>query len=252
MAPMTPATDPDPIVRHRGHVLAGSGLGGAMGAAIGAAAGGMLGGPLGVAVGAVVGLVLGAAAGAVAGHAAAHGADHRFAGDPQALIGYVIVDRTGAHLGKVVSVYLADREPWYLGVATTWIPAGDVHLLPVVATRAAEHGRKLEMQLEGEALRQSPTIPIAGRIDRVIEDAIWEHYEPLGIPAPPVPAADLPPAAPAGVGGPLPQGGEVAFSGDAPYRVAEQAPLQPFTGAAPLPRAEGVGRPSERPQAQPR
>ncbi len=227
-------------IRHSGPMtVIGLVIGAAVGATIGAKAGGLLGHGMGALTGGCIGAVLGGFAGAGAGHAAAHGAEHRYAGDPRDLIGHLVLDRAGHRLGKVASVYLAaDGHPWYIGVATTWIPAGSVHLMPTAGVRFSDSGRRLYMPLDGEALRTSPSLKLDGAIDHTIEDALWRHYEPLGLR--PEPLVEVPLSA--GESGqrqedrwdlePLELAHhDLALDGDPPYRVALEQPLQPLIGS---------------------
>ncbi len=224
----------------------GSVIGAVAAATIGGVAGGMIGGIATMSYGALLGAVLGGFTGGVAGHAATNGAERRYDGDPHDLLGYVVLDRDGHRIGKVASVYLAtDGRPWYLGVATTWLTPGTVHLMPASGLAAGEQGRRFVMPLTGDALRFAPTLPIRLPIDSRTEDAIWQHYEPRGLTPMPLahdaihPAlAILPEEAVAlrtAVQPPAdsPDFDHLIFSGDAPYRVAGAEPLQPIVTLGP-------------------
>jgi hypothetical protein len=245
-----PLTTPQAVSRRPQHhgIAAGAVIGSATGAAVGAAAGGMIGGPAGAGLGAAIGVVLGIGAGAVTGHAQEFGADHLYRGDPRDLIGYLVRDRAGHRVGKVVSAYVVQGLPIYLGISTVWINAGYAHLIPVEACRFAPRGRKLSMLVDADVIDSAPTVPLHIPLDVDREEALRQYYEPRGITIDrwrstlrrnrrdvvPEPIADVEEVE-VELSNPAIVMPELRFSGDAPYGAGNdlQAGQRPTSNPAP-------------------
>lgn len=98
------------------------------------------------------------------------------------LLGYAVLDRNGDKIGTVKALWEDyTRQPAYLGVATSWLDLGRIHLVPAQFATLSERQKCLRLSFPAEVVKGAPECHANDEITLSGETKIRDYYERKGI-----------------------------------------------------------------------
>jgi hypothetical protein len=102
------------------------------------------------------------------------------------LLGYAVVDKNGEKIGTVKALWEDyTRQPAYLGVATSWLDMGRIHLVPAQFAALSERRKCLRLPFPAEVVKEAPQCHAKDEITLSGETKIRDYYSRKGIGADP-------------------------------------------------------------------
>jgi hypothetical protein len=98
------------------------------------------------------------------------------------LLGYDVVGKDGEKIGTVKALWEDyTRQPAYLGVATSWLDMGRIHLVPAQFATLSERRHCLRLPFDPEVVKDAPQCHAADEITLSGETKIRDYYYRKGI-----------------------------------------------------------------------
>jgi hypothetical protein len=98
------------------------------------------------------------------------------------LLGYAVLDKNGDKIGTVKALWEDyTRRPAYLGVATSWLDMGRIHVVPAQFATLSERRKCLRLPFDAAVVKDAPQCHAADEITLSGETKIRDHYYRKGI-----------------------------------------------------------------------
>jgi hypothetical protein len=98
------------------------------------------------------------------------------------LLGYDVIGKDGEKIGTVKALWEDfTRQPAYLGVATSWLDMGRIHLVPAQFATLSERRHCLRLPFDPEVVKDAPQCHAADEITLSGETRIRDYYYRKGI-----------------------------------------------------------------------
>lgn len=101
------------------------------------------------------------------------------------LLGYAVLDPQGDKIGTVKALWEDyTRQPAYLGVATSWLDMGRIHLVPAQFATLSERHKCVRLSFPAEVVKDAPECHATDEITLSGETKIRDYYHRKGVGAP--------------------------------------------------------------------
>ena len=98
------------------------------------------------------------------------------------LLGYAVVDKDGDKIGTVRALWEDfTRQPAYIGVATSWLDMGRIHVVPAQFATWSARRKCLRLPFPAEVVKDAPQCHAADEITLSGETKIRDYYYRKGI-----------------------------------------------------------------------
>jgi len=98
------------------------------------------------------------------------------------LLGYAVLDRQGDKIGTVKALWEDyTRQPAYLGIATSWLDLGRIHLVPAQFATLSERHKCLRLSFPADVVKGAPECHASDEITLSGETKIRDYYDRKGI-----------------------------------------------------------------------
>jgi len=98
------------------------------------------------------------------------------------LLGYDVLDQQGDKIGTVKALWEDyTRQPAYLGVATSWLDMGRIHLVPAQFATLSERKRCVRLSFPADVVKGAPECHATDEITLSGETKIRDYYYRKGI-----------------------------------------------------------------------
>lgn len=98
------------------------------------------------------------------------------------LLGYEVLDEKGGKIGTVKALWEDyTRQPAYLGVATSWLDLGRIHLVPAQFATLSERQRCVRLSFPADVVKGAPECHANDEITLSGETKIRDYYSRKGI-----------------------------------------------------------------------
>jgi hypothetical protein len=98
------------------------------------------------------------------------------------LLGYAVVDKDGDKIGTVKALWEDyTRQPAYLGVATSWLDMGRIHVVPAQFATLSERRKCLRLPFAAEVVKDAPQCHATDEITLSGETKIRDYYYRKGV-----------------------------------------------------------------------
>jgi len=98
------------------------------------------------------------------------------------LLGYAVLDRQGDKIGTIKALWEDyTRQPAYLGVATSWLDMGRIHLVPAQFATLSERNKCVRLSFSAEVVKGAPECHANDEITLSGETKIRDYYYRKGI-----------------------------------------------------------------------
>jgi len=101
------------------------------------------------------------------------------------LLGYDVLDRQGGKIGTVKALWEDyTRQPAYLGIATSWLDMGRIHLVPAQFATLSERHKCVRLSIPSDVVKGAPECHANDEITLSGETKIRDYYSRKGIGTP--------------------------------------------------------------------
>jgi uncharacterized protein (TIGR02271 family) len=97
---------------------------------------------------------------------------------PARLLGYDVLDASGAKIGQVDNVWVDDatQQLEFLGVQTSWLEVGKDHLIPA-ATASVDTGQHtIQVPYPADQVKDAPSYAADAQLSAADEDSVYTYY----------------------------------------------------------------------------
>ncbi len=97
---------------------------------------------------------------------------------PAQLLGYDVLDASGAKIGQVANVWVDDatQQLEFLGVQTSWLEVGKDHLIPA-ATAPVDIGQHtIQVPYPADQVKDAPSYAADAQLSAADEDSVYTYY----------------------------------------------------------------------------
>jgi len=99
------------------------------------------------------------------------------------LIGYSVEDEKGEKIGTVKALWEDfTRQPAYLGIATSWLDMGRIHVVPAHYAAVSERKQCIRLPFAAEIVKNAPECHAADEITLRGETKIRDYFRRQGVP----------------------------------------------------------------------
>ena len=99
------------------------------------------------------------------------------------LIGYSVEDEKGEKIGTVKALWEDfTRQPAYLGIATSWLDMGRIHVVPAHYATVSERKQCIRLPFAAEIVKSAPECHAADEITLRGETKIRDYFRRQGVP----------------------------------------------------------------------
>jgi hypothetical protein len=98
------------------------------------------------------------------------------------LLGYPVLDKDGGKIGTVKALWEDyTRQPAYLGISTSWLDMGRIHVVPAQFATLSERTQCLRLPFDADVIKDAPQCHATDEITLSGETKIRDYYYRKGI-----------------------------------------------------------------------
>lgn len=97
---------------------------------------------------------------------------------PARLLGYDVLDASGAKIGQVANVWVDDatQQLEFLGVQTSWLEVGKDHLIPAATAPVDTGQHTIQVPYPADQVKDAPSYAADAQLSAADEDSVYTYY----------------------------------------------------------------------------